>query len=370
MTMAAAHGMQSIAMPLIGHGLAGWPAKLAAQIHVEQVVQFFKASTAACSVKEVQFVDLDDEAIAALQEELAAEGQPSSPALLPLSSSLPLGADDIKVDPQVALIGACVPNDGFQSHMHHIHCLDTKAWLDNIEKSMDFKQSSSKPPAHNACDLEVLSALLEYSIDVNSADNQGCTALHHAAANGSLDALKLLCHAGGNVNAADAMGRTPLHHAASASAYTVAKLLLLHGSQPTVEDSWGLTPAFPYSKEQVNSTLLTLAAELKSERHEAQGVLAALEEPERVGALSMPSNDCRFSPTQSSLSTRQLTELRASWPKEQRELMQEADGMLLTVMLIKEDCALQAHDNQQRLINRAQFYQKQLSELSSKLRFA
>ena len=51
MTMAAAHGMQSIAMPLIGHGLAGWPAKLAAQIHVEQVVQFFKASTAACSVK-------------------------------------------------------------------------------------------------------------------------------------------------------------------------------------------------------------------------------------------------------------------------------------------------------------------------------
>ena len=50
--------------------------------------------------------------------------------------------------------------------------------------------------------------------------------------------------------------------------------------------------------------------------------------------------------------------------------MQEADGMLLTVMLIKEDCALQAHDNQQRLINRAQFYQKQLSELSSKLRFA
>jgi hypothetical protein len=44
---------------------------------------------------------------------------------------------------------------------------------------MDFKQSSSKPPAHNACDLEVLSALLEYGIDVNSADNQvsRCTQL-------------------------------------------------------------------------------------------------------------------------------------------------------------------------------------------------
>ena len=48
------------------------------------------------ALQEVQFVDLDDEAI-------AAEGQPSSPALLPLSSSLPLVADDIKVDPQVPL---------------------------------------------------------------------------------------------------------------------------------------------------------------------------------------------------------------------------------------------------------------------------
>jgi len=28
---AAGHGMQSLAMPLIGAGLAGWPAKLAAQ---------------------------------------------------------------------------------------------------------------------------------------------------------------------------------------------------------------------------------------------------------------------------------------------------------------------------------------------------
>ena len=51
MTMAAAHGMHSIAMPLIGSGLAGWPAKLAARVHVEQVVQFFKASAAACSLK-------------------------------------------------------------------------------------------------------------------------------------------------------------------------------------------------------------------------------------------------------------------------------------------------------------------------------
>lgn len=133
----------------------------------------------------------------------------------------------------------------------------------------------------------------------------------------------------------------------------------------------GLASAFPCSKQQANSTLLTVAAELKSILHEAQNVLASLEELQGGGSsLSMPISVRHISTYQVSLSATQLTELRASWPKEQRELMQEADGMLLTVMLIKEDCALQAHDNQQRLINRAQCYQKQLSELSSKLRFA
>jgi O-acetyl-ADP-ribose deacetylase (regulator of RNase III) len=43
--------MQSIAMPLIGHGVAGWPAKLAAQIHVEQVLRFFNSRKASPSLK-------------------------------------------------------------------------------------------------------------------------------------------------------------------------------------------------------------------------------------------------------------------------------------------------------------------------------
>jgi O-acetyl-ADP-ribose deacetylase (regulator of RNase III) len=46
LTMAAAHGMQSVAMPLIGHGLAGWPANLAAGVHVEQALRFFRAAQA------------------------------------------------------------------------------------------------------------------------------------------------------------------------------------------------------------------------------------------------------------------------------------------------------------------------------------
>lgn len=40
LTQAAAKGIQSVAMPLIGAGLAGWPPKLAAQVHVAQVLKF------------------------------------------------------------------------------------------------------------------------------------------------------------------------------------------------------------------------------------------------------------------------------------------------------------------------------------------
>ncbi len=55
------------------------------------------------ALQEVRFVDLDDKAIAALQEELAAQGQPFSPALPPFSSSLPLVAQHTTVAPKVSL---------------------------------------------------------------------------------------------------------------------------------------------------------------------------------------------------------------------------------------------------------------------------
>ena len=37
---ARCHNMQSIAIPLIGAGQAGWPPKLAAKIHIEQLLKF------------------------------------------------------------------------------------------------------------------------------------------------------------------------------------------------------------------------------------------------------------------------------------------------------------------------------------------
>ena len=45
LAQAAKHSMQSIAMPLIGAGAAGWPPQLAAKIHMEQVLEFVSQSS-------------------------------------------------------------------------------------------------------------------------------------------------------------------------------------------------------------------------------------------------------------------------------------------------------------------------------------
>ena len=39
LTEASRWGMQSVAMPLIGAGAAGWPSKLAADIHIAQLLE-------------------------------------------------------------------------------------------------------------------------------------------------------------------------------------------------------------------------------------------------------------------------------------------------------------------------------------------
>lgn len=52
LAQAAAKGMHSVAMPLIGAGLAGWPSKLAAQVHVAQVLKFTGSTGSSLKVTE------------------------------------------------------------------------------------------------------------------------------------------------------------------------------------------------------------------------------------------------------------------------------------------------------------------------------
>ncbi|RFN44923.1 tetratricopeptide repeat domain-containing protein [Fusarium flagelliforme] len=77
--------------------------------------------------------------------------------------------------------------------------------------------------------------LLLHGADINSKDDNGETALSHAARNGYDATVKLLLSYGADVNSKDRSGETALSYAARNSHKVIAKLLLSHGA------SWTLT---------------------------------------------------------------------------------------------------------------------------------
>ncbi|DBB13513.1 TPA: Poly (ADP-ribose) polymerase, variant 4 [Trebouxia sp. C0006] len=116
LAQAAAKGMQSVAMPLIGAGLAGWPPKLAAQVHVAQVLKFTGSTGSA--LKEVRFVDLNDEAIAALREEVALQRQASSLSFVGLPANCAAAVQDMQDQTQGHMLRAQIRLCSFLDTQH------------------------------------------------------------------------------------------------------------------------------------------------------------------------------------------------------------------------------------------------------------
>jgi ankyrin repeat protein len=74
--------------------------------------------------------------------------------------------------------------------------------------------ASVKNPGQVVCDHPgVVKLLLERGASVKARDNDGKTALHHAAEHGQDAIAKILIDAGADVTARDAAGRTPLQWA-------------------------------------------------------------------------------------------------------------------------------------------------------------
>ena len=71
---------------------------------------------------------------------------------------------------------------------------------------------------------------------------RGWTALHHAAATGQVEMLRLLIDAGGDVNVRAQDGWTPLHCAAYWGHEEAAQLLLDQGAEVDLPDNNGRTP--------------------------------------------------------------------------------------------------------------------------------
>jgi ankyrin repeat protein len=78
-------------------------------------------------------------------------------------------------------------------------------------------------------------------LDVNSADNNGNTALIAAAAGGKVDAVDLLVHRGAVLDRGNKDGATPLMMAAQANHTSAVRVLVKSGASIDATDSDGLT---------------------------------------------------------------------------------------------------------------------------------
>lgn len=93
-------------------------------------------------------------------------------------------------------------------------------------------------------DRDALISAIAQGADINQADKNGRTALHHTAIDGSGELLSILLSSGADANLADHAGWTALHFAANEYHVEVAEILLKAGANVDSEDSHGNTPLF------------------------------------------------------------------------------------------------------------------------------
>ena len=121
----------------------------------------------------------------------------------------------------------------------HMHCVSLL-----LERKCDpnVRTSSGATPlivaASAGQDLTAIRMLIDASgSSVDCSDQNGCTALIHAAQRGHFDATRLLLERGAAPGVADKRGASPLHHAAESGALEAVALLLRAGA--STEDTAG-----------------------------------------------------------------------------------------------------------------------------------
>jgi ankyrin repeat protein len=84
---------------------------------------------------------------------------------------------------------------------------------------------------------------------VHATDENGATALHHAAARGYVEVVDVLLRAGAAVDAREQDDETPLHYAAWRRRVEVGRLLVAGGADLEARNRWGRTPLLIAARE-------------------------------------------------------------------------------------------------------------------------
>ncbi|KAK7224597.1 hypothetical protein V2G26_012600 [Clonostachys chloroleuca] len=92
--------------------------------------------------------------------------------------------------------------------------------------------------------LEIVGILLHSGADISAADEDGWTALTHAASSGNFEIVRLLLEKGADVSVAGEHGMTPIHISAEKGYIEVVYLLLDGGADYSITDNKGCTPLY------------------------------------------------------------------------------------------------------------------------------
>ena len=96
----------------------------------------------------------------------------------------------------------------------------------------------------------VVKQLLAAGADVNVADIYGWTPLMRAVDGDRVGVVRVLLEDESvQVNARDDQGETALHHAAARGAFEIARLLIIHHADVQARDTAGRTPAMVATSE-------------------------------------------------------------------------------------------------------------------------
>ncbi|MDR1260954.1 MAG: ankyrin repeat domain-containing protein [Rickettsiales bacterium] len=132
------------------------------------------------------------------------------------------------------------PPESISDRIERAYFWDDEDWEEEFA-NLSVKDSNTLRDAARNGELETVRYLIRKGVNINSADKNGWTSLHHAAYGGSSRIVQYLINNGANIHAEDTVcGRKPIHIAAREGNTGIVRLFLSKGIgvNDTDENSW------------------------------------------------------------------------------------------------------------------------------------